>query len=217
MKTRLTIRRGFTLIELLVVIAIIAILASMLAPAISNAKQRAKQVQCLNNLKQIGLTTLMYAQENGGRLQLNDPLHAGVTWAAILSTNQDLKPFEVFLCPSYPPRQFTNWIRIYGVRLDPPPEYSRGELQEFLHLESISKPDEYLHVADTTSRGRSGIGAQQFYYFRSASEKEVHARHGHKADGLFIDGHVESCARKRLEGLGIAALYEADTVPGYFQ
>lgn len=70
--TRTTpLRTGFTLIELLVVIAIIALLASLLLPALAKAKEQGRRTYCLNNKHQLGLAWLMYAHENDDKLVLN--------------------------------------------------------------------------------------------------------------------------------------------------
>jgi prepilin-type N-terminal cleavage/methylation domain-containing protein/prepilin-type processing-associated H-X9-DG protein len=90
-------KRAFTLIELLVVIAIIAILASMLLPALAKAKEAGKRITCVNDMRQLGLSTQLYVDDNEGYHPMRT-LGAPGSWPTAL--RDGYKDLRILVCPS---------------------------------------------------------------------------------------------------------------------
>ncbi len=124
-------RGGFTLIELLVVIAIIALLMAVIMPALSKAKVQAQKVICSNHQKQIGLSLLLYADENNSSLALN--YHASWLWDVsyattdyVMGTGGDRRTFYCPLDKTKQPEMMNFWRFTEGAD----PDDSEGTLPD---------------------------------------------------------------------------------------
>ncbi len=194
---------GFTLIELLVVIALIAILASMLLPALGRAKGSARAVQCLGQVRQIGLAIRLYADDHDDELprsQHSAFVHGQMTWGRAIAGNLGASTAtwtnllrEVYHCPS--DRRLMVWS--YGLNvyfeLGPDDDYL-GKPQTWRKVGQIPRPSTTVELSENAS---SADHIMPNFWVTAADAVDVpDRRHLRRSNYSFVDGHA---AARRLE------------------
>lgn len=214
-------RNHFTLIELLVVIAIIAILASMLLPALSNARDSAKRIRCTNNLKQAGLAVSTYGLDFNGVFAAyyrtaatgsNWGVPGGAaTWLQFLDGSHcpDLVYLEkgsreIGVCPSWNPFKYTtnnSGTLIYGARV-----FNWGK-DFFINISRIRNPSRYLIIGDSVrnpERNEWKDAKLQMYKIGiDGAQDGFHMRHSRQGNILSADMHVESAGQNEAGAWGL--------------
>ena len=192
---------AFTLTELLVVIAIIAILASMLLPALARAKAKASSVQCLSQMRQVGIATILYVDENEGFLprsshsaMANGQLPWGYAIVPYVLGKSFTRPDSrwtnlfnsLYHCPQ-DKRQTLDWS--YGKNVYPElsPEETGGNCWPKLAL--IPRPTATVLYAEKA--GTSMADHLMANYWKDGGQPEVdQKRHDLKSNYIYCDGHA---------------------------
>ena len=196
----------FTLIELLVLIAILAILVSLLLPALRSALDKAGSIQCVNNLKQTGLTLQMYAADHQDILPITyASSYNKAQWALEVWGETAKLPKTVF-CPSIP--LVKNQKYTYGIKGDVWSTYEEafngneayqavGTSGKVLLLGKLKRPSEYFLLADSIRFGGTDAGRGGYLLAPSVSIG-IHLRHTNRTNLLFAAGNVASESARRI-------------------
>lgn len=213
--------RGFSVIELLVVIVVLSVLTTMLIPAILKALERSKTIVCVHNLRSVGSLLLTYAREQGPNFEVWYSGSAGTMWNTRLIldgyiTHQGLKDLS---CPSieYAAPNGSVSGRHYGIYMDAP----EGRIESFtdasnntglvyrINVATHSTPSKALFMADSVT----SAGAPSVRIVRNGTSIAgggIHARHYDSANLFFLDGHVETAAKEKLQELGVRSYFAKD-------